>query len=331
MEYFNLQLFAAGDGAGAGASAGAAAAGTGADANSGAQGAEAAAPQYVSRSGRSRVPFPTTTQETAQIGGSQQEDQTGAATGQDDAAAGQDQTEESFESLIKGKYKADFDQRVQKILNGRFKQANETQAQMDKISKILPALYQKYGLGEGATLDDLANKVTDDDSLYEDEAMRMGVSTEVVRDMHKLQNQLAEAQQAQQQTVEEMRVREHLANLAQQAEQLKAVFPGFDLMTELNNSPEFARMTSPEVGIPVETAYRAVHAREIEAAAMQYGAQRAATQVAASVKANGQRPAENGMGGQAGVASRVDPSSFGRKEIEEIKRRLARGENISFG
>ena len=326
MEHFDLQLFAGDGGGAAGASAGATSAGADAGSATGDTGAADAAQQYTTRSGR-KVTIP---QVSAQMGDTQQVQEPDATSGQDDAA-GQDQTEESFDELIKGKYKADFDQRVQKILNGRFKQANETQAKLDKINSFMPALMQKYGLGEGATLDDLANKITDDASLYEEEALKMGVSTDVVRDMHRLQTQLAQAQQAQQQTIEEMRTREHLAKLAQQAEQLKQVFPNFDLLTELNESPEFARMTSPEVGISVESAYRAIHAKEIEAAAMQYGAQRAANQVAASVKANGMRPAENGMGNQAGIASQVDPSTFTLKDIEQIKERLRRGETISFG
>lgn len=323
MEYFDLQLFA-GEGDGAGSSGTADAANT--TGAAGDTGAEAAAPQYIPRSGRRRT---EQANPLADVQYGIQPQQKAQAKGQDDAAG--DGQGESFDDLIKGRYKADFDSRVQKILDGRFKKANETQAQMDKVNSFLPQLMQKYGLEEGATLDDLAKKITDDDSLYEDEALKMGVSTEVARDMHRLQSQLEAEQRARQQTVEEMRVREHLANLAQQAEQLRQIFPNFDLMTELNNSPEFARMTSPEVGISVEAAYRAIHAREIESAAMQYGAQRAASQVTAAVRANGRRPTENGMGGQAGVVSKVDPSTLNKRDIEEIKRRISRGETISFG
>jgi len=325
---FNLQLFA-GDGDGAGASAGSAAgaADSGTTGATGDAGAEAAAPQYIPRSGRRRTEQANPLADVQY--GIQPQAQPAQAKGQDDAAS--EDGKESFDDLIKGRYKADFENRVQKILDGRFKKANETQAQMDKVNSFLPQLMQKYGLGEGATLDDLARKVTDDESLYEDEALQMGVSTSVARDMHRLQSQLEAERKAREQSVEEMRIREHLASLAQQAEQLKAVFPGFDLMTELNNSPEFARMTSPEVGISVEAAYRAIHAKEIESAAMQYGAQRAASQVTAAVRANGARPAENGMGGQAGVVSKVDPSTLNKRDIEEIKRRIARGETISFG
>ena len=323
MDHWNLQLFAGeGDGGASAASSGTADAGT-----TGAQGAEDAAPQYTPRSGRRAEK--TNPLANVQYGVPQKGQTTANATGQDDAA--KEGSGETFDQLIKGRYKQDFDQRVKTILDGRFKNQRETQAQMDKINEFLPALKQKYGLSNDATVDDLKAKVLDDDSLYEDEALKMGVSTDVVRDMHRLQTQAAEAERARQETVEEMRVREHLANLAQQAEALRQVFPNFDLMAEINNSPEFARLTSPEVNIPVEVAYRAIHAREIEAAAMQYGAQRATSQVTASVKANGQRPVENGMGGQAGVVSKIDPSSLTKKDIEEIKRRISRGERISFG
>lgn len=310
MLKFNLQLFA-GDGDGAGASAGA---GADAGANPGVT-EEAAAPQeYTTRSGR-KVTIPT-------------QGQAPMAAGQDDAAA---DTQESFDDLIKGKYKADFEKKIQSILQPRLKTANENKATLDKLNGVMPLLNQKFGLDDKSTLEDLINKVQDDDSLYEDEALKMGVSTSVVRDMHKLQRERDAALQAQQQSIEDARMQQHFESLSRQAEALKQVFPNFDLMTELQSSPEFMRLTSPEVNIPLETAYRAIHAREIESGAMAYGAQRAAQQVAASVKANGQRPVENGMGGQAGTVVGMDPSKMTKKDIENIKARIRRGEQISFG
>jgi len=325
MEIINLQLFA-GDGAGAGASAGA---GDGA-ANAGTtgeQGAEAAAPQeYISRSGR-RYAMPTTGGAQTTAGA----DDAPGSTSNNQSKDGDQPEDESFEDLIKGRYKQDFEKKIQSILQPRLKTANENKATLDKINQIVPLLNQKFGLEDGATIDDLVKKVNDDDSLYEDEALKMGVSTDVVRDMHRLQRERDEAVQAQQQSVEEARIQAHFEHLSRQAEAFRQIVPGFDLMAEINASPEFARLTSPEVNIPVETAYRAVHAREIESGAMAYGAQRAAQQVAASVKANGQRPAENGMGAQNGAVVGVDPSKLTLKDIEQIKARIRKGEQISFG
>ena len=58
-----------------------------------------------------------------------------------------------------------------------------------------------------------------------------------------------------------------------QGEKLKATFPGFDLRAELQN-PTFQRLTSPEVGIDVETAYWTIHRNELQTAAMQVAAQK---------------------------------------------------------
>lgn len=331
--HWNLQLFADGGDGGAGGSAGAGTGDGGAgEGSTGDTGAQDAAAQYAAnRSGRKQKPNPLA---NVQYGVSQAAEGDATAAGQDDAAQGTDQsqatTKPSFEDLIKGEYKADFEKQVKTILSGRLRGAQETRQQMDKVNQILPQLMQKYGLGEGATLDDLQKKVLDDDSLYEDEAAQMGVSTAVVRDMHRLERERDAAQQAQQQSIEDMRLWSHFEHLSRQAEQLRQVFPNFDLMAELNASPEFARLTSPDVNIPLETAYRAVHAREIESGAMAYGAQRAAKQVAASVKANQARPMENGMGGQANIVTKTDPSKLKKADIDEIARRLERGENITF-
>ena len=324
QEMLYLQLFADGSGDG-----GAAAAGTGDGGNTGAQVAEAAAPQYTLRAGKkAQKPDPMANVRY----GIQPQDKTNAPdTTTQAAAATEDASDPTYEQLIKGKYKADHDAYVQNLLNGRFKKANELQAQMDKVNSFLPALMQKYGLGEGATLDDLANKVTDDDALYEEEADKLGTTVDVVRNMRKLQARNEMLTQQQQRTAEEMRMQQHFAHLSRQAEALKQIFPGFDLMTEINKSPEFARLTSPEVNIPLETAYRAVHAKEIESGAMQYGAQRAAQQVAAAVKANQARPVENGMGGQPGIVTKTDPSTLKLKDIAEIKRQVAKGVKVSFG
>lgn len=332
----DLQMFADG-GAGAGGdggAAGAAGAGDGSgQAGAGETGAQDAAAQYVAnRSGRKARTNPLA---NVQYGVKRGEAGNQTAGGQDDAAKGGDQAQAqsrpSFDELIKGDYKQDYEQSIQQILTGRLKGARETKAQLDQINAIMPQIMQKYGLGEGATIEDLKNKVLDDDSLYEEEANRMGTSTQVVRDMHRLERQRDEAVQAQAQTLEDMRMRAHFEHLSRQAEELKKIFPGFDLMTEINSSPEFARMTGPDVNIPLETAYRAVHAREIESGAMAYGAQRAAKQVAASVKANQSRPVENGMGNQPGAVTKIDPSKLSKADFDEIKRRVLRGDEISFG
>ena len=62
--------------------------------------------------------------------------------------------------------------------------------------------------------------------------------------------------------------------------------------------------------------------------AVRYGAQRAGQDLSRSLA--GGRIAENGGGGHAAAVTSVDPSRLTAKEREEIRRRVARGEKVSF-
>jgi len=63
---------------------------------------------------------------------------------------------------------------------------------------------------------------------------------------------------------------------------------------------------------------------------MQYTAQQVEQKVANSVRAGQRRPAEAAMGGNGGVVHKSDVSKLTKADIEEINRRVARGERITF-
>ena len=49
-----------------------------------------------------------------------------------------------------------------------------------------------------------------------------------------------------------------------------------------------------------------------------------------NIRAKGQRPQENGASSGAGFTYKPDPSKLTIKDFEEIQRRVARGEKITF-
>ena len=122
----------------------------------------------------------------------------------------------------------------------------------------------------------------------------------------------------------------HLRGLERQAEEMKTLFPGFDLRRELDN-PAFARMTAPDVGIRVEDAYYAVHRQEIQSAAMQVTAQKTAQKISNSIAAGSRRPNENGTSGQAPSVTTFDYRSMSPEQREALKRRIRSGEKIYPG
>jgi hypothetical protein len=326
MEYtrFDLQLFAdGGAGAGSGAGTGGAAGGDGGMAAAAGTEIAQAEQRSPARSKRRENPLANVTY------GRQAE-----PAKQTDAAA-QDQTEqqdtaESFEDLIKGRFKGDFESRVQGILQDRLKGSREREA---KVAPILERIAQKYGMDTAdmasLDLDALTEAIDSDASQYEQEAMEKGMDVETLMKVKKLERMEAVQQREAEQKRQQAEIEQHLQGMIRQGEEVKKLYPGFDLQAELQN-PAFVRLTAPGVGVDVRTAYEVVHRDEMRGAEMQFAAQKSAQRIAASVQANGRRPAENGAQGGAAAMNKSDPTKLSKEDRAEIRRRVRNGEKIVF-
>ena len=237
--------------------------------------------------------------------------------------------EEEFDELIKGKYAKQYQQRMQNGISERFKNQADLKTELDGLRPMLDALARQHGTPAG-DWKALSDKILDDDSLYEDEADEKGMTVEGLKTFKKMEAQYNEMQKRQAENAEQEMFRAHLQKLAQQGDELKKVFPDFDLMTELND-PQFRRMTSPEGGLTVEQAYHALHFREIAPQAMAAGMQRAQRQIAQSIQANAARPMEGAASGNTQAADvHISPRNMTRAQREEIKMRARRGERIEL-
>lgn len=248
-------------------------------------------------------------------------------TGQN-APVAQAQQEESFESLIKGRFKADFDSRVQKAVNDRLKSTKRT---ISRFAPILDVLGQQYGIDvsdpDKVDYDALTRRLTDDKRLYEAEAMEKGIPLETLMHMKQMERQNAALQRENAMAQGEMQRREEFDRIVRQFAEVQAIYPGADLSQELAN-PDFGRLVSN--GVPARTAYEVLHKAEIDAAKTRAVAQAAQQQAVAGIQANGMRPPEAAAAAGAGSPVQFDPSKLSRKEREEIRRRVQRGETIVF-
>ena len=61
---------------------------------------------------------------------------------------------------------------------------------------------------------------------------------------------------------------------------------------------------------------------------MQYTAKQVEAKVANNVRAGQKRPAEGAASGRSAVQVKSDPSQFTKADMDEITRRVARGERI---
>ena len=115
--------------------------------------------------------------------------------------------------------------------------------------------------------------------------------------------------------------------LKQQAEEAKQVYPSLDIDAEMQD-PGFGRLVA--AGVPVRTAYEVVHRDEIMGGAMQYTAQQTARKISNAVAAGARRPNEGGMGAGSSAETKMDPAKLTKEQRAEIRKRVLRGEAVTF-
>ena len=257
-----------------------------------------------------------------------QEEETSAQTTdvQEDASTEIDLDAE-FEKLIKGDYKDIYNQRVQDTVQKRLKGTKEITDKYESLAPLLEILNKKYGVAEG-DIKALVNAVEEDDSYFEEEALEKGISVEELKRIRKIEK---ENSQLKTEMAEAQR-RENAARLygewMRQAEEVKAIYPSFDLEAELQN-PAFRRLAQdPAIG--VRTAYEAIHHNDVVQSAMQFTAQKVEQKLANNIIAGGARPIENGNASQSASLTKSDVSQLTKADRDEIVRRVARGEKIRF-
>ena len=257
------------------------------------------------------------------------------------AAAAESPTEEkktdvparmSWDEIVKD---PEYSKEIQRVVQTRLRSAKGAEEALGKLAPALDLIAKKYGQDPAnPDYEALAQAIRDDDTYFEDDALEMGTNLGTAKE--KVLNDLdtARQQRVEAQTIEEERFQNHIKSLEQQGEQMKAVFPNFNLMQELKN-PAFARMTAPNVGISVEDAYYAVHRKEIMAAGMQVTAQKTASMISNSIQAGSRRPAEAGISSQAPSVTTFDYKNASPEQRAALKQRIrsaaARGEKVYPG
>ena len=225
----------------------------------------------------------------------------------------------SWEEILKD---PEYNKQMQATVQSRLRSAKGAEEALGKLAPALELLARKHNIDpEKMDYDALAKAISDEDSFYEDKALEMGVSVETAKKIDQQERETARQQREQARTLEEQKFQNHIMGLERQGEELKKVFPGFDLRTELQN-PAFARMTSPNVGISVADAYYAIHRNEIQTAAMQVTAQKTAQKISNAIQAGARRPAENGTSGQAPSVTSFDYSKASKDQRAAFKAHL---------
>ena len=231
-----------------------------------------------------------------------------------------------FEALIKGEYKDLYDQRVQDTIQKRLKSTAETVNRYNALTPVLDMLASKYGV-KADDAEALSKAIEEDSTFYEDEALERGISVEQLKQIKKIERENAALREERRQQETQKQADALYANWLQQSEQVKQVYPGFDLQGELQNEQFRALLRS---NVPIQTAYEVIHKDEILPAAMQFTAQKVSEKVANNIRAGMNRPTEGAMGNRSSVVVKSDVSQLTKADRDEIDRRVARGERVVF-
>ena len=194
-----------------------------------------------------------------------------------------------------------------------------------EMAEVADVLMQKYNV---KTTAELKAAIEADSSYWEDGAQKAGMTVEAYKSYIKTTNDLRKIQEAEQIRKADEGQKAQFANWFQQGQQLKANYPTFDLMTEINSSPQFHNLLKS--GIPVEMAYNVTHYSEITRAKEEAAAKAARDAYVEQLKTKNARPAEAALGGNVAKASpTIDVTKLTPAERAELARKAKKtGEPI---
>ena len=175
------------------------------------------------------------------------------------------------------------------------------------LEPVLALLEKKYGVAAGDAKA-LEQAITREESRASDQARR-------------------EAQQQEHTRRVQAGAGRILEGWLREGEQLRQLYPDFDLRREMAN-PQFSRLLQSRVDM--QTAYEIVHKDTIIPAAMAYSANTVERKLSQNLLSTAARPRENGSGG-GGVVLGSSVAQMSGKQIADLCRRVERGERISLG
>ena len=243
--------------------------------------------------------------------------------------------EEDFDTLIKGKYKEQYQANVDAIINKRFKnaKANEeklkaNEATMAKLQPLFNAMAAKYGI-KADNIDAIIEAADKDNSNYEQAAYDNGYgdTAEYRRAVERDEelNRLRAAEKARVEAAEQDRQRrELLEGWLAESEEFKKEVEDFDFKSEWDGSDRFRYLVNS--GFKVKEAYMAVHAAEYAKAA----ADKAQKDILAEIRANKTRPTESSANPQAAIRVKKSVKDMSLEDTERIIQEAKRGRKITF-
>ena len=242
----------------------------------------------------------------------------------------------AFGQLMQSEYAAEFEEALQRASEMAVQNVLDNPA----VKGLMDALGEAYGI-DVQSADNLAalteavkNGKVKNDEYYETLAAERGISVKTARELDRMEGELQRANAEKQRAEQIRQAAEHQQRAAAvraqweaEAARLKVKYPAFELDEVLNN-PSVADMIRRGIGL--EAAYRAAYFDQLMEASTARTAQQVEQGVVNRMQQRNARPGENGTRPGSAVQTKIDVSHMSRKEMEEMERRVMRGEVITL-
>lgn len=236
--------------------------------------------------------------------------------------------EEAFNRLITGEYRDEYVKRTQQMIDARFKQSKELESRYNDLRPVLDRLAHQYGVDAAAK--DLPRQLL---AAMDRPGETPEAQTEPLPGSPPEDAPPQEAAQEQiharmQDAARFMTRTQH--RWQQEAQQLRTLYPDFDLAAEVNGryGPRFVQLL--RTGLPMKTAYQALHMDELVQGAIGYAVENTRQRTMDSIRARGMRPEEAAAGTQAAAAQilNADPAHWNTEEMNDAIRQARMGKKI---
>ena len=137
----------------------------------------------------------------------------------------------AFQELVNGEFKDIYTEETQRIIDRRFREARNLEQQAAKQQPVIDMLMQRYKISDG-DMSKLAQAVENDDAYWSEAAEEAGMSVGQYKQFQKLQRENAALLRAQRMRQNQQAAQQQLQKWYGEGEQVKAVYPDFDLSTE---------------------------------------------------------------------------------------------------
>lgn len=232
---------------------------------------------------------------------------------------------------FKSDYKAEYDADVQSMIKDRFKKINaETDSLKEhksKTDKILEVLAVKYGKNAD-DIDGIVEKVTNDDSYYEDAAYDRGMDVKDFKKVKSIENENTRLKARAEQIEQENRQRAFAEKVYREEQIVRAKYPEFNLRSEMDNNSRFSQLV--QKGVDMLSAYEVSHMDRFESSIKEKTAKEVANKMQSDAINNRNRPIESGARTPNAVQTKTNISKLSREQMAELKERARRGEKITL-